>query len=133
MVDLLLTGCDADQFTCDDGSCVHILSRCNNLQDCRDVSDEKNCMLVFIDQEKYLRDKTPPALGHQEKLPVNVSVFINQIISISEVGKKINIQFELELTWFDSRLQYFNLKDNEPMNSLTLSELDNPSFQQHQV
>ena len=101
---LLLSACNPDQFTCDDGFCISILRRCNNFQDCRDVSDEKNCMLVKKDTEKYLKDKTPPVENENEKLPVELSIDIKEIISISEVDQIINIQFKLEMSWFDSRL-----------------------------
>ena len=124
MTHIFVSACNQDQFTCDDGSCISILERCNNFQDCQDISDEKNCMLVFKDSEKYLKDKTPPVENVTEKLPVQLSINVNEIISISEVEQVINIQFQLEMAWFDSRLQYYNLKENQKMNSLSNAELD---------
>ena len=70
-------------------------------------------MLVYKDEEKYLKDKTPPVKNKKEKLPVELSIDIKEIISINEVEQIINIQFKLEMTWFDSRLQYYNLKENQ--------------------
>ena len=121
---LLISACKPNQFTCDDGFCISILERCDNFQDCADVSDEKNCMLVYKDEEKYLKDKTPPVKNKKEKLPVELSIDIKEIISINEVEQIINIQFKLEMTWFDSRLQYYNLKENQKMNTLTFPELE---------
>ena len=40
---LLLSSCNDDQFTCDDGTCVAIEFRCDKKQDCIDLSDEKEC------------------------------------------------------------------------------------------
>ena len=40
------------------------------LKDCDDVSDEKNCKIVALDPEKYLKSKPPPSGG--KKLPVTV-------------------------------------------------------------
>ena len=66
----------------------------------------KNCMLVFKDAEKYLKDKTPPVIDGTAKLPVELSVDVKEIIAIDEVEQVINIQFKLSLSWFDGRLQY---------------------------
>ena len=60
-VQIQLSACLPDQFTCRDGKCVGMESRCDNievisslslsplktfLQDCDDSSDEKNCSMV---------------------------------------------------------------------------------------
>ena len=39
-------------------------------KDCDDVSDEKNCKIVALDPEKYLKSKPPPSAG--KKLPVTL-------------------------------------------------------------
>ena len=44
----------------------------DHLQDCDDVSDEKNCRTVAIDPEKYLKSKPPPSLLPGSKLPVTL-------------------------------------------------------------
>ena len=93
---LLISGCKEDQFTCDDGKCVDISQRCNNIevgtsndvtkcgynfhrkncnhsfQDCDDVSDEKNCRTIFIDPEKYLKSKPPPSIESGSKLSIEL-------------------------------------------------------------
>ena len=48
-IEMKLTGCKADEFTCDDGQCVKMEKRCNQLQDCRDKSDEKKCQILILD------------------------------------------------------------------------------------
>ena len=42
---LKLTGCKVDEFTCNDGQCVKMEERCNQIPDCRDESDERQCQL----------------------------------------------------------------------------------------
>ena len=81
-------------------------------------------MLVYKDSENYLKDKTPPTLNREEKLPVYLNVKVKNIIRIDEVEQIINIQFQLELVWLDSRHQYYNLKENEIMNTLTNKEVE---------
>ena len=41
------------------------------LQDCDDISDEKNCRMIFIDPKKYLKSKPPPSIG-RDKLPITL-------------------------------------------------------------
>ena len=117
---LLLTSCSAGDFTCDNGQCIDIVDRCNGVPECQDLSDEKNCRLVNIDPEKYLKDKTPPS--NSSTLPVEVSSQIWAVLDIKEVGHIMKLKFELSLRWFDRRLQYYNLKDDENMNALLYKE-----------
>ena len=121
--ELLISACLPNQFTCDDGACISMLRRCNNFQDREDVSDEKNCILVYKDAEKYLKAKTPPVLNETEKLPVVLSIKIKKILLIKEVDQIIIIQFELGMSLFDGRLKFYNLKENRKMNTLTFDEL----------
>ena len=40
------------------------------IQECDDVSDERQCRTVYIDPEKYLKSKPPPSAETESKLPV---------------------------------------------------------------
>ena len=40
------------------------------LQDCDDVSDEKNCRTIYIDPQRYLKSKPPPSIDQGSKLPI---------------------------------------------------------------
>ena len=46
-MDLIYTesqaGCQANQFRCNDGTCIDAQARCNSYPDCYDRSDEYNC------------------------------------------------------------------------------------------
>ena len=117
-VKTLQSNCDKDQFTCDDGSCISLDLRCDSVEHCDDVSDEKNCKLVSLDPNKYLIDKPPKPLS-SGKFSVNVSIDIMSILDIQEVGSILKLLFVLDLTWFDNRLQFYNLKMDENMNTMT--------------
>ena len=57
-----LTGCrEEGEFTCDDGQCVKMEERCDQVPDCRDQSDEKNCQLVILNDD-YDKNFPPIAL-----------------------------------------------------------------------
>ena len=47
-----------DEFTCDDGQCIDISTRCDQIVDCQDESDEQGCQLVILD--KGYKAKVPP-------------------------------------------------------------------------
>ena len=121
-MELQLSACNEDQFTCNDGTCIPHDFRCDNKQDCKDVSDEKQCQIVSLDEEKYLKDKTPPPLEQGKSLPVILSMNIYNILDIQEVQNMMSLKFDLGTAWFDSRLNFYNLKTNPQMNTLISAE-----------
>ena len=40
---IFIEGCSTSQFTCNNGQCVPLSSRCNNDGECNDGSDELDC------------------------------------------------------------------------------------------
>ena len=61
-----LSGCADDSFTCDDGQCIDINNRCDQVIDCRDKSDEMNCKLLVL-EDGYNKD-IPPFLLVMNKI-----------------------------------------------------------------
>ena len=102
---LQVSSCNTDQFTCDNGNCVPLTGRCDSVANCDDVSDEKNCQLVSLDENKYLKDK-PPAPFNSSKFPVNVSIDIVSVLDIQEVGSVLKLpsstSTQLNSTQFNS-------------------------------
>ena len=47
-ITLKLTGCADHEFTCDDGQCVDIGKRCDQIINCRDESDEQDCSILEL-------------------------------------------------------------------------------------
>ena len=99
---LKLTGCNATgQFTCDDGQCVTMNQRCNQLPDCRDRSDERNCeVLVLV--EGYNKN-VPPVSLENEVVNVSVSIDLLKLVDIDEEDYSIETQFSITLKWVENR------------------------------
>ena len=68
--------------------------RSDNKQDCSDVSDEKQCQIVSLDEEKYLKDKTPLYTGNRELSQYYVMDF--QITS-AEIKSKDGVEVTVTL------------------------------------
>ena len=85
---LTLTHCQGDMFTCDLGTCVQMGGRCDQQDDCEDLSDEKDCGIVHVDRERYLKDKPPPSLKGEKLVTVEVDVDVTRILLIDEVLTK---------------------------------------------
>ena len=50
---LKMSGCNPEgEFTCDDGQCVTMEERCNQIPNCRDGSDELECKLLILDRKE---------------------------------------------------------------------------------
>ena len=124
ILQLQLSNCEKDQFTCGDGTCVPLAKRCDKQQDCKDLSDEKKCQIVALDEERYLMDDPPPSIVQGENIEVILSMNIQNILDIQEVQQRLALKFDLEEKWLDSRLQFYNLKTDEEMNTLVLKEKD---------
>lgn len=45
--------CRPDEFRCGDGSCIHGNRQCNQVYDCKDISDELGC----VNGESLLSEK----------------------------------------------------------------------------
>ena len=64
-IELKLTGCKEDEFTCDEGQCVQIAERCDHVTQCEDESDERNCKVLVL-QHGYNK-KVPPLVARNKK------------------------------------------------------------------
>ena len=125
---LKLTGCGQEgEFTCDDGQCVRMEERCDQVAQCRDKSDEENCELI-VWGENY-KKSVPPFTTYPNNftikpLPVNVSITLKKVVAITETKHKIDFSFIITLEWNDTRVRYHNLKNESIRNKLSLEEVE---------
>ena len=124
---LKLSSCVDGQFTCHDGQCVTMEERCDQVPNCQDESDERQCQLVLM-KDSYNRKVAPITTISAEDftlvpVPVTISITLLKIVSMEEVAHSIDFQFEISLKWRDIRLTYMNLKTKSSLNALSDADI----------
>ena len=71
--------------------------------------------MSFIAFPGYNKHLVPPPVGNESKLIVNVSLNIDNIITIDESGGYFKTKITLIRRWINSQLTYINLKRNMEM------------------
>ena len=116
VTELKMSGCQDGNFTCNDGQCVSMDLRCNQLADCRDESDEKNCNILVL-KDGY--NKNVPPVNYNDPANLSISIDLLRLVDIDEEDYSIEIQFEIMLKWKENRATYHNLKKSTALNALT--------------
>ena len=120
-----LTGCKEGEFTCDDGQCISMEERCNQLPNCRDKSDETGCEILCL--ENGYNKRVPPITSltaHQPSnsvmsVPVGIWLTLMKVVAIEEEEHSIELQFQMSLEWRENRATYHNLKNESHLNALS--------------
>ena len=126
-LEMKLTGCNKTQFTCDDGQCIKMEERCDQMSQCWDESDEQNCKILVL-QHGYNKE-VPPTLKSGRKtqkkklFPVKVSLTLQKVIAIEEGDYSISFKFKISLMWRENRVTYENLKTDSTNNLLRQDEV----------
>ena len=125
VTELKMSGCSENQFTCNNGQCLGINLRCDQISDCRDKSDEEDCDILLLDTG--YRKKVPPMSSNQSKrdpAKVFVGIRILKVVDIDEENSFIEIQFRITLKWKEMRASYYNLKKDAFLNVLSEENLE---------
>ena len=118
--ELKMSGCQKGHFTCNDGQCVSMDLRCNQLPDCRDKSDEKNCNILVLEDGYNM--KIPP-INSSDPVKVMVSIDLLRIVGVNEEDYSIDLQFEISLMWKEKRATFQNLKDRDSLDTLSKKDI----------
>ena len=111
-LEMKLTGCTNTQFTCEDGQCVKMEERCDQMPDCVDETDEMDCRILAL--KKGYNQRVPPVgkisgkAKRLKKVDVNVSLTLFKVVAIEEEDHSIQLQFQIILEWKENRATYHN-------------------------
>ncbi|XP_071523164.1 LOW QUALITY PROTEIN: uncharacterized protein [Panulirus ornatus] len=111
---LLLTACRADQYTCDDGTCIAKMQRCNLEVNCPDQSDERLCNAVVVPSD-YIKEVPPARIG-MDPASVHLNLTILSMQPIDTLNMKMTLVLKVVLMWRDPRLQMESLNYIESWN-----------------
>ena len=117
-----LSVCDDGKFTCNDGSCIDLIKKCDLRVDCSDQSDESNCTLLDPPHGYNLNIPPPPIIPNKP-LIVNISIEILSFSAIKTQDLAFITHMKLELSWNDHRLNFFNLKEDRSLNMAIPSDI----------
>jgi len=104
--------CLYNEFGCDEGGCIPLKLRCNDVKDCRENSDESDCQMFSVDANFY-RKQNPPMNSSKIPTPVYVNMTINSVGSFEEIEMTFKVNFLISIMWYDNRLTFRNLKDEK--------------------
>ena len=105
------------EFTCDDGACIPIFKRCDEISDCKDSSDENGCKPISVDPDKYRKEK-PPIASNGQRTPISGKITIFTLSSFEELQMTFKAHAKIALTWYDNRLEFVNLKNDKKRGNM---------------
>ena len=121
-IELNFHACTDDEFPCSNGECVDMTERCNLINKCADLSDEKKCRNLKLN-EGYI-GFAPNIKGKDH--PINFD-FEVEILDLQVASLKSNSYFavfDLTLTWSDPGITLTNLANDFRTNKISPKEWD---------
>ena len=126
---LKMSRCNTDgEFTCNDGQCVTMTQRCDQIPHCKDKTDEEKCQ-ILITGKGYNKGVPPFTIRSTDSsiVPVQLKISIDllKIVDMEETDHKIDFQFRISLEWKENdRVVYHNLKQDTSLNALSKEDID---------
>ncbi len=122
-----------DEFTCDDGTCIPLVHRCDEYSHCTDLSDEDNCYILSLNKNNYRRELAPSQKSNldkniKDKVQIQVNIFVDKVTKIQEMEMSMRVKFSVNLSWLDQRLSFINLKNETGLNAILGQEIESIWF-----
>ena len=123
---LSFSSCTKSQFTCNDGACVPLKLKCDQIKHCPDNSDELDCNNIQVDAKSYNKNISPKNIERARKTvdqQIHATIDIQEfrVLEIDDLKETIDVRFWLTMKWIDSRVTFINLK---PFEETILTEQD---------
>lgn len=100
---LVLSRCSPQEYTCGDGRCISLYSRCDFIYDCAEGEDEHGCFTAKL-LPGYVG-----LLAPQVPLLADVAVSVMRIGHVDLMNFAIDIDFSVTVEWRDSRVNFRHL------------------------
>ena len=124
VVKLTFSQCYPNKFTCSSGHCVALKDRCNIDYDCKDETDEHDCIKTQIQiMDDYIKEMVPVSKT-REPCIAYINISINNFPEISTKNIRITADFEIKLRWYDLRLKFLNLDHDFVKNRITEKDME---------
>lgn len=115
-IDLVLTRCTDDQYTCRDATCIALEQMCDHSFDCPDKKDESACITAHLGEE-YEATVAP-------SYPLNLTAYV-AIVNIREfdlLSMTFEVHLSLEMLWYDPWITFSHLASSEEKRVITEKE-----------
>lgn len=115
-MELLLTACRKNEYTCNDGTCIDAWQRCDFSMDCPDHSDELSCKVVKA-PEGYNPSLPPPRLS-SGPFPLYFHLNITSVSNFDVQTFMLAVDAIITLRWNESRVTFLNLQHDPRRNKV---------------
>ena len=103
-----------------------MVERCDQIMDCVDESDEDYCKIISF-KDNYNKKVPPFTISKKNNTlvpaKIRISTQLKNVLAISEFSHTIDLKIGITLKWYENRVLYHNLKNQEALNVLTDEEV----------
>lgn len=100
---LVLSRCSSEEYTCRDGKCISLYSRCDFIYDCAEGDDERGCFTA------QLTTGYVSLLAPQIPLRAEITVSVMRIGNVDLMNFAIDTDLSVTVEWRDSRVNFRHL------------------------
>jgi len=115
-IDITITSCPPEVYTCDSGACIALANKCNSKIECSDESDETNCQ--YLEVPPLYAGQLSPRSVTPGPIPIYFNVSILAFPEIDTIGLQFTADYYINLRWYDGRLDYKDLNDVSLLNGV---------------